>query len=320
VRPFVEDDRERLVEIGSRIDPEYPGSPEQGRFYDQLDRERGYFFQRLVAEGAGGAIVASGQVRHARPWIPGERTYWLDIEVDPAYQRRGIGGALYEGLLRALDGRNAERLRASYKESRPEAERFLVRRGFVEVERSWESRLDVGAFDFAAFAGDEERVAAGPQGAGITLTTYAAESARTPDVLPKLYELYDACGPDEPSVDPYVSMPYEEFARILDHPAFLPEAWFIARDGERYVGASQLMADLGQPDVLEQWFTCVRREYRGRGIAMALKLQTVKYARAHGHREIRTGNNTLNRPMLRINEAMGFAKQPVWVLTERRLA
>jgi GNAT superfamily N-acetyltransferase len=319
IRPFVEDDRERWIEIGRRVDPDYRGSVEQARFNDRQARERGHFFCRLVAEDAAGVVVGTGQAHHSRPWIPEERIYWIEVEVDPAHQRRGVGSALYEHLLHALNERDAAQVRAYYKESRLEARRFLERRGFVEVERSWESRLDVAAFDFAAFAGAEERVAGGPQGAGITLTTHAAEAALDSDTLPKLYELDSACGPDEPSVDPYVPVPYEEFAEILDNPAFLPEAWFIAKDGERYVGFSQLMANLGQPGVLEQGFTCVRREYRGRGIAMALKLQTVKYARAHGAREIRTGNNTLNRPMLRINEAMGFAKQPVWVLTEKRL-
>ena len=43
---------------------------------------------------------------------------------------------------------------------------------------------------------------------------------------------------------------------------------------------------------------------------MALKLKTVEYARAHGKRQIRPWNDTLNRPMLRINEAMGFQKEP----------
>ncbi len=49
------------------------------------------------------------------------------------------------------------------------------------------------------------------------------------------------------------------------------------------------------------------------------KLQTVRYARDHGYRELRTWNDTRNRPMLRINEAMGFAKQPVWIEYEKRL-
>ena len=46
---------------------------------------------------------------------------------------------------------------------------------------------------------------------------------------------------------------------------------------------------------------------------------TVAFARARGYREIPTRNNTRNRPMLRINEAMGFAKQPAWVVSQKLL-
>ena len=45
---------------------------------------------------------------------------------------------------------------------------------------------------------------------------------------------------------------------------------------------------------------------------MALKLRTIGYARNAGYREIRTWNST-NRPMLAINEALGFARQPAWI-------
>jgi RimJ/RimL family protein N-acetyltransferase len=50
---------------------------------------------------------------------------------------------------------------------------------------------------------------------------------------------------------------------------------------------------------------------------MGLKLHTVRYARDHGYREIRTANDIRNRPMLRINEALGFVKQPAWIAFER---
>jgi RimJ/RimL family protein N-acetyltransferase len=126
---------------------------------------------------------------------------------------------------------------------------------------------------------------------------------------------------DVPFPDPPTVAPFDEWREwVLHSPGGLREAYFLARDGERYVGVSNMHRNEAQPGVIFQGFTGVVREYRGQGVAMALKLRTVQYAREHGYREIRTGNNTRNRPMLRINEAMGFQKQPVWIEFEKALA
>ncbi len=86
-----------------------------------------------------------------------------------------------------------------------------------------------------------------------------------------------------------------------------------------FVGLSNLLATAEEPVVLDQGLTGVLPEYRGRGMAMALKLLTVAYARGRGHKEIRTWNNTRNRPVRRINEVMGFAKEPVWIVFQKQL-
>lgn len=57
----------------------------------------------------------------------------------------------------------------------------------------------------------------------------------------------------------------------------------------------------------------MKREYRGRGIATALKVRTVEYARGRGYRQIRTENEIHNAPMIAINDRFGFQRQPVWI-------
>jgi RimJ/RimL family protein N-acetyltransferase len=105
----------------------------------------------------------------------------------------------------------------------------------------------------------------------------------------------------------------------VDSPNALPEAHFLALDSGRYVGVSAVFKSPPQPGILYQGLTGVRGGYRGKGIALALKLQTVRFAREHGYHEIRTYNDIRNRPMLRINEAMGFVKQPAWISFEKGL-
>jgi hypothetical protein len=52
---------------------------------------------------------------------------------------------------------------------------------------------------------------------------------------------------------------------------------------------------------------------------MALKLRTVRYAVDRGIDHIKTWNDVNNRPMLSINEAMGFVRQPAWIAYEKDL-
>ena len=53
--------------------------------------------------------------------------------------------------------------------------------------------------------------------------------------------------------------------------------------------------------------------YRRRGIALALKLRGIAYAKAQGRPTIKTWNESNNRAMLAINDALGFVKQPAWI-------
>jgi GNAT superfamily N-acetyltransferase len=52
--------------------------------------------------------------------------------------------------------------------------------------------------------------------------------------------------------------------------------------------------------------TGVLSAYRGRKIALALKVLAARYARQHGAREIGTDNDSLNPPILAINQKMGY--------------
>lgn len=106
---------------------------------------------------------------------------------------------------------------------------------------------------------------------------------------------------------------------LIRRPNALLDAFFLAADGDRYVGVSWLSRRHLEPGVLTQGFTGVVRGHRGRGIALALKLETVRYAHERGHREIRADNDVRNQPMLRINEALGFRKQPAWIVLGKSL-
>jgi len=314
IRPFRDADRPALVDIRNRIFPERPATVEVHAYYDRTWDASRYTRIRLVAESAG-QVVGWGQIQHL-PWRFQPHKYDLRLEVDPNLRQRGIGGALYDRLLAEAQARHAEAVRAETQESRVASLSFLTRRGFREAQRAWASVLNLERFDFAPFAPAEPRVT----GQGIAITTLAAERTNDPEVTRRIYELFVRCEEGEPSIDPSTPVSYDEFlVHELAGPEAIPEATFLARDGQRFVGYSALTTISALPATVDTGFTGVIPEYRGRGIALALKLRAIQYAREHGYRYIRTDNNSLNAPMLRINQALGFEREPAWITFEKLL-
>ena len=317
IRPFADGDADYrvLALLQSSVYPDYPFSAAELRHDDETWDHAKHFKRRWMLETSGSA-VGWVQVNHARSsFVP--TTYWLDLGVRPDARRQGHGSALYEHAVGALRERGATRIRSGTKESMADGLEFLARRRFVESKRDWESRLFLAGFDFAPFAGARERVTE----QGIRISTLRDEVARDPDAPRKAFELTDEIHNDVPSVDTPTPLDFETWKkRTLDGPNALNEAYFVAIDPDgRWIALSELERSADDPTFLWQGLTGTRRNARGRGIAMALKLETVRFARERGVEHIKTWNDQRNRPMLDINEALGFVKQPAWIQFQKDL-
>lgn len=312
IRPFAPADYIALVAASNRTYPDYPWSVEEMRHQDEKFDTSRFFKIRLVAE-EDGVIVGSAEAGH-RPSRFDPDSYHFDLWVVPERRRRGHGSALHDAVIAALRARDGRVARGATKESLTDGTAFVQKRGWIELKRDWESRLVVDGFDFTKFSGADERVAR----EGIRISTYSVELARDPDAPRKAFELVDVCRRDVPASDAPTPITFEEWrADWVDAPGFLPDAFFVAidRDG-RWLGMSNLHESLEDKSFIWQGLTGVRPEARERGIAMALKLRTVKHAQGLGVDHIKTWNDQSNRPMLAINEAMGFARQPAWISFE----
>ena len=324
---------EAEVAIRAASYPDAPPSIQALRHEEsQWDSARHWRTRVIAHDIADGRPVAYVQVGHL-PWLHHPQRYGVTAMVLPDARGRGIGGAILEWVEATVAARGGTVIRAEAKADDVRTLAIAAARGYADRQQNWESRLDVAAFDEATFAPHDERVHAD----GIAICTLAELCAGAPDpaaeesILAEYYALDVDATEDEPSLFPITPAPYLTWrAFAVDGPEALPDATFLAlaravggetdtsagaTPGARHkiVGLSALFRNLGVPGVLTQGFTAVARGYRGRGIAQSLKRRTVAYARAHGYREIRTWNNSRNAPMLRINEAMGFAKQPAWI-------
>jgi GNAT superfamily N-acetyltransferase len=90
----------------------------------------------------------------------------------------------------------------------------------------------------------------------------------------------------------------------MRRPTDSPEATFIALDGEEVVGLAKL--SLTAPTAAGHSMTEVRRAWRGRGIAGALKATEINWALAHGYTELHTSNEERNAPIQRLNARLGY--------------
>lgn len=314
IREFTTNDYDAIADIGNAIYPDYRYSAEEIR-YDDEHFDKKYLFKRYVAE-VSGRVVGYAEYNHM-PSMFHPQKFWVYVGVHPDYQRQGIGRALYERILSDLMALNAVRAFTSAREDYPRSVAFLQKNGFSETRRTWESRLTVKDFDFSKFAHYLERFSSH----GLTITTLAEERQRDPDCLKKLHELFVIIMEDVPHPDQYTPVDFEHFLRYsIEHPDAIAEGYFIAKDGEHYIGLSNLRRSQGEPKDLYQGLTGVRREYRGKGVAMALKLKTIEYARAHSYEIIKTWNDSTNVGMLAINEKLGFVRQPAWITFVKEFA
>jgi mycothiol synthase len=84
--------------------------------------------------------------------------------------------------------------------------------------------------------------------------------------------------------------------------------WF-ARRGDDVVGVSVLSYPQVRGVRGTDW-TATARSIRGRGVARALKLETLAQAVSLGVSRVRTGNDAQNLPILHLNAELGYARIP----------
>ncbi len=311
IRDFNEQDYEVVVAVHNAVFPDYPSKASNWRHWDD-HREAKIRWRRFVAERDGVVVGWSNFANSS--WTFHPRKFWVEVGVHPEHRGQGIGRALYERVIESVAEFEPIVLRSEVREDNKLGLSYSESRGYSLDQREQESRLDIEAFDPSEFTADLKRA----EEQGIVLCSWT-DFKEFPDAARKFHEISEVVSADVPTTDPHTSTAIEMFhKRVLGNPNFLPDLNIFARDGDELVGLSNLWKDVTEGRV-GTGLTGVRREYRKRGLATAMKVKALADTKAAGYRETLTWNEENNHGMLGINRRLGFKVRPAWLTIENVL-
>ncbi len=300
-----------ILRICNLCEPAFPVSEGQVRGWFR-PAEPGRTAFRLVAE-RNGAAVGFACVIHAAEAPAGLFFAW--VGVDPAFRCQGIGSALWNASLALLTAQNASLLTSEVVDNDPVGLAFAERRGFAIDRHKFHSTLHLTTFDETPYL----PAIAALEAQGIHFCTLA-DFPQNQEAHDKFCDLNEAVVRDIPG-EYWDFNAYPAFFddHIWNAPWFFPQNQLLAVDGDAWVGFAGLSMNPEKHSAYNAT-TGVIREYRGRKIALALKVLAARCAREQGAREISTDNDSLNAPMLAINRKLGYQPEPGKYTMMRKMA
>jgi GNAT superfamily N-acetyltransferase len=295
------DDAELVSDLETTFDPEDPGDPGRRRHWWRMSDKLEKNMRRVAVED--GAAIAYASASHEL-WEPDDK-FFGTIRTMLRHDR--WSDATYGQLVEIAEAwLRSEGARTSVARVRGDFElelRALDALGYRENRRMRTSELDLVANRDRILNGrDENRKRMREE----RVEMLVISEDRDPEKYHKLYEMFIESEKDIPTTVPWRVLSFDEWRTYWFENPGTREDWFwIAREGDAIVGTSVLDHPVvrGVP-----WtaYTGTSRAVRGRGIARALKYESLGQAAEAGFPRVRTNNDTDNPPILRINEEMGY--------------
>jgi len=225
------------------------------------------------------------------PGMRDEPFLWSDVNVLPDFRSRGIGEELLRRVSARARGLGKAGLQVEVRSDDRHSMRFVENRGFREIEREEEVELDL-----TALAGPPEVDAPG----GVEIVSYA----QRPGLEREMYAVDREASADIPGLASTHDADFEEWRIFaIDRPSRALDLTFLAIAEGRVVGVAYM--ELAGDRCFHN-LTGVRREWRGRGVASAMKRAQIAGAMTKGVTRLVTESQHENLPMRRLNEKLGY--------------
>jgi mycothiol synthase len=247
----------------------------------------------LIAE-VDGVPVGAGSIGKFGG-APDSDLAYLTLRVLREARRHGVGTALDRRASEHARVLGKHQCTASVRYDDADSLAYFAARGFAEVGRMQDVRLDLST------VASEPQV---PEGVEIV-------AALTTELKQGAYTVALEADADIPTGVPIESGTFDRWQEWHFGSRTISELSFVAIENGRVIG----YAILGRhtDEAAQHWMTGVARAARGRGVALALKQAQIAGARAAGWRYLDTQNDLANAPMRRVNEKLGYVRKFEWV-------
>ncbi|MEN8233980.1 MAG: GNAT family N-acetyltransferase [Actinomycetota bacterium] len=295
-------DHGAIVRIGRAIRSDDYVSVADIQDWEENQRRAGRFNGRWLAS-VSDEVVGSAYFGQS-PWVE-SATMFTHVMVHPDHQQRGYGRTLLERLEVSAREHGARRLLGNVHESNRRSVRFVELAGFEEMDREWRSTLELAMFDPDAWRDLIDRI----ESAGICFISVEVLQETFPEWKRELHRLYVDIESDVPTPFDILEMPFEDFDSLSLGRRLLAEGFLVAMDGDTMIGLTEPQPVDDDPTAISQELTGVRADYRGRGIATALKAAAAIWAKEQGYTSMRTYNAQSNAAMLAVNTRLGYERE-----------
>lgn len=307
------EDAELASDLITAAYPPFPCDPVITRIEWEQPKQ-GFAYGRFIAERDARPIAFLAW-RHA-PWadVP-ERSCEVEVWLDRNALNRELLVELITWISDQAAKKDARVLVSICAEDESEMCDALKRVGYTleRVERVWE--LDLAANGLRIIEDAREAAKVTAEG-GIHCTTLG--EWKDVDRFKKLHDLFEATMQDVPHTVTIPPETYGDFVNRLQRPDRPHDRFWVALDGDRPAALSYLRYPPVRGTV---WtgYTCTDRSYRGRGLARAIKLQSLAQAAELGVPLVYTDNDQENTSILHLNEQLGYRPRAGFVELHKRV-
>jgi GNAT superfamily N-acetyltransferase len=280
-------DRETYVAVRNAIHPETPITIE-AHFAETRQDDRADLLAYLAEVPVG---TATGRRHFSDRESP---LALVSVRVLREARRRGVGSALFCAISEHARSIGRTGLYTIVRLDDVDSNAYLGKRGFEEVLRLEEVSLPLAVAQPDTTPPD-----------GVQIVPFGTEFDE------RVHPIAIEIDRDIPTAHPIAPLALDDWRRRMLGPGVLRELSFVAVAEDDVVGYA--IVGEAEPGVADHWITGVVRDWRGRGLARALKAVQIDAARRAGLQELRSEYESENAPMRRINQRLGYRPRLTWL-------